>query len=128
MYNIQTLADLSGFTRRTIRYYIQKQLLPPPQGDSSRGAFYTDAHLEVLKRIKKWSEQGIPLLQIKNILDGKALVTDTDRETLVQTTRWERFQIAEFIEIHFREKALSPTDLKKIEAFVLYIVEAKKGI
>ncbi|WP_372370080.1 MerR family transcriptional regulator [Candidatus Uabimicrobium sp. HlEnr_7] len=127
MYNIQTLADLSGFTRRTIRYYIQKQLLPPPKGDSSRGSFYTDEHLKVLKDIHKWSEQGIPLLQIKNILSGKALVTDTDCKTLVQTTRWERFQVAEFVEVHFREKALDASDLKKIETFILDLVQNKKG-
>ena len=125
MYNIQTLAELSGFSKRTIRYYIQKQLLPPPKGNSSRGAFYTDKHLQILERIQQCSNQGIPLIQIKNILEGKALVTDTDRDTLVQTTRWERFQVSDFIEIHFREKSLNPSELKQIENFVLNLRNKK---
>jgi DNA-binding transcriptional MerR regulator len=31
-YGIDELAELGGVSRRTVRYYVQEQLLPPPLG------------------------------------------------------------------------------------------------
>ncbi len=51
-WKIDKLAELSGLTIRTIRYYQTEGLLPPPalQG---RFAVYSRAHLDVLNQIKK---------------------------------------------------------------------------
>ena len=70
MYNIETLAKLAGLTRRTIRYYVQKGLLEPPEG-GGRGSYYTDAHLEQLQKTQKWSEQGVPLIHMKARVEGR---------------------------------------------------------
>ena len=32
LYAIGELADLGGISRRTVRYYVQEGLLPPPRG------------------------------------------------------------------------------------------------
>jgi len=62
-YTIGSLADTAGVSRRTVRFYVQRDLLPPPQG-LGRGALYTDEHLARLLQIKAWQEDGVPLDEI----------------------------------------------------------------
>ena len=38
-YTIEELSNLTGFSRRTIRYYIQENIIKPPSG-RGRGGFY----------------------------------------------------------------------------------------
>ena len=116
MYNIETLAKLSGLTRRTIRYYVQRGLLKPPQG-GGRGSYYTDQHLERLKKIKKWSEQGVPLIHIRDMLDGKTPSTQVDVLTGIRTVFQERCLLDEGVELTFRQGQLSYEELLQIRTF-----------
>src|SRR5262245_47430903 len=68
-YGIEELAELGGVTRRTVRYYVQRGLLPTPLG-TGRGPHYTAAHLERLIHIRKLQEVGVPLTEIATQLDG----------------------------------------------------------
>jgi DNA-binding transcriptional MerR regulator len=68
-YGIKELAELGGVTRRTVRYYVQRGLLPTPLG-TGRGPHYTVAHLERLIHIRKLQETGVPLAEISAQLDG----------------------------------------------------------
>src|SRR5919199_3203016 len=68
-YGIKELAELGGVTRRTVRYYVQRGLLPAPLG-TGRGPHYTPAHLERLIHIRKLQEAGVPLAEIAARLDG----------------------------------------------------------
>ena len=52
-YGIEELAELGGVTRRTVRYYVQRGLLPTPLG-TGRGPHYTPAHLERLIHIRRF--------------------------------------------------------------------------
>ena len=63
-YSIGTLADAAGVSRRTVRFYVQRDLLPPPEG-LGRGARYTDEHLARLLQIKGWQEEGVALDEIR---------------------------------------------------------------
>src|SRR6266849_5215767 len=62
-YGIKELAELGGVTRRTVRYYVQRGLLPTPLG-TGRGPHYTAAHLERLIHIRTLQETGVPLAEI----------------------------------------------------------------
>ena len=65
-----TLADLAqrtGESRRTIRYYIQRGLLPPPHG-AKRGAWYDEEHENRLRRIQHLKSGGLSLEAISRIL------------------------------------------------------------
>jgi len=117
MYNIETLAKLTGLTRRTIRYYVQRELLDPPQG-GGRGSYYTAGHLERLKKIQKWSEQGVPLIHMRDMLEGKTPSTQVDIQTGVVTVSLERFLMVDGIELNFRPGLLSHEDLLQIRTFV----------
>ena len=70
-YGIKELAELGGVTRRTVRYYVQRGLLPTPLG-TGRGPHYTLAHLERLIHIRQMQETGVPLAEIAARFDGVA--------------------------------------------------------
>lgn len=67
---LQTLSERTEMPVRTIRFYIQKGLLPGPEGEK-RGAFYTEAHLGTLLRIKNWQEAGLSLEAIADLLAAR---------------------------------------------------------
>src|SRR5438552_17195221 len=68
-YGIKELAELGGVTRRTVRYYVQRGLLPTPLG-TGRGPHYTPAHLERLIHIRQLQESGVPLGELAARLNG----------------------------------------------------------
>jgi DNA-binding transcriptional MerR regulator len=82
------LASEAGVGIDTIRYYQHRGLLPPPER-KGREAFYSEAHIARLARIKELKEQGLSLATIQRILgDGihpadaalLAAVSGTSRE------------------------------------------------
>jgi DNA-binding transcriptional MerR regulator len=61
---IEELAIASGTERRTIRYYVQQGVLRPPAGRNN-GARYDGSHLHRLKEIKRMTEAGANLGDLK---------------------------------------------------------------
>lgn len=68
--SLDQLCSQSGTSGRTVRFYIQKGLLPAPLGEK-RGAYYTEAHLADLLRIRQWKEAGLSLDAIADLLMAK---------------------------------------------------------
>lgn len=68
--SLQQLCERADVPGRTVRYYIQKGLLPPPEGEK-RGAWYGDRHLADLLRIRAWQETGLSLEAIAGLLDAR---------------------------------------------------------
>lgn len=69
-YTLRQLSDQSGVAIRTIRFYIQRGLIAGPEGEK-RGAYYTEAHLSDLLRIRQWQEAGLSLDAIAGLLQAK---------------------------------------------------------
>ena len=67
-YSVGELAEVAGVARRTVRYYVQEELLLPPVG-RGRSAHYTREHLDRLLRVKGMQEQGMSLQQIRRAMD-----------------------------------------------------------
>lgn len=63
-YAIGDLARLAGVSRRTVRYYVQEELIAPPLG-VGRGNHYGPEHLEQILRIKAMQEAGKTLDEIR---------------------------------------------------------------
>ena len=63
-YAIGDLARLAGVSRRTVRYYVQEDLIPPPHG-VGRGNHYGPEHLEQILRVKELQESGRTLDEIR---------------------------------------------------------------
>ncbi len=66
-YAVGELAKLGGISRRTVRYYVQEGLIPPPYG-RGRGRHYNERHLAQLLRVKSLQEQGLALGEIRSLL------------------------------------------------------------
>lgn len=64
---LQQLSEQADVPERSIRFYIQKGLLPRPEG-GTRGAFYTEDHLAELLRIRQWQDVGLSLDAIGDLL------------------------------------------------------------
>ena len=63
-YTLDELCNLTGLSKRTIRYYIQMGLVDRPEGEK-RTAFYLTKHLESLLRVKRLAAQGMSLEKIR---------------------------------------------------------------
>jgi DNA-binding transcriptional MerR regulator len=68
---IQELADRADVTTRTIRYYVEQGVLPPPE--RGRPAEYTEEHVARLALIKRLKEQYLPLEEIRDTLQRLSL-------------------------------------------------------
>lgn len=67
--SLDQLGALTETPRRTVRYYIQLGLVDRPIGET-RAAYYTDRHVEQLLTIRKWTEAGLPLERVRQLLEG----------------------------------------------------------
>ena len=69
-----SLGELCAFAElpiRTVRYYIQIGLVDRPVGET-RAAYYTPHHLEQLLQIRKWTQAGVSLERVHDLLAGGA--------------------------------------------------------
>ena len=66
-FTLKELAAMVDMPRRTVRYYIQIELIDRPNG-LGRGAHYTTHHLEQLIEIRKWQRAGLSLDRIRELL------------------------------------------------------------
>lgn len=125
-YNIEALAKRTGLTRRAIRYYVQRGLIPKPEG-AGRGHYYTDEHLRLIGKIQAWQKQGVPLAKIKSLLGqeeepAQACYSGEEApspEPAVTAERRMRLHFGNGVELSFREGALSERDIQEIEAYIL---------
>jgi len=119
-YTIQDLCELTGYTRRTIRYYIQEGLLDPPAG-RGRGGFYYDSHLKRLREIRALQEKGYPLAEIQTLFRKGA----TPEPVPVREV-WVRVPLMEGVELHVSRDA-SEREGKKIDEIVRLARSILKG-
>lgn len=66
---LRELSVLAGISERTIRLYIQKELLARPV-DQKKAAYYTPDHLRQLLEIARLKRAGVTLAAIKEIMAG----------------------------------------------------------
>jgi DNA-binding transcriptional MerR regulator len=98
-YGIEDLADLGGVTRRTVRYYVQEALLPPPHG-VGRGKHYGPEHLERLLTVKSLQEDGLPLAEIRRRLEGSHGTEASAPAPAVSRASWTRLTLFPGVELH----------------------------
>lgn len=67
-YDLKSLAELTGVAPRTVHFYVQQGLLPPPDG-AGRGARYSGIHRDRLRLIRRLQDQHLPLAEIRKHLD-----------------------------------------------------------
>ena len=79
-YRIEQFAQAARVAVDTIRFYQGKGLLEPPRREG-RITWYSDAHLDRLRRIKELQQRGFTLTVIRRFLEGELESSD---EALVE--------------------------------------------
>ena len=110
-YTIEEISILTGFSRRTIRYYIQENIIEPPSG-RGRGGFYYNSHLSDLLKIRSLQEKGLNLSFIKDILKGTEQAVKEDSQIYARDLR-VRYKIVPGLEINI-SRSLEEKKSKKI--------------
>jgi DNA-binding transcriptional MerR regulator len=121
-YKLDELADEAGVSARTVRYYVQRGLLPGPTF-RGKDSSYGQEHLVRLRAIKRLQEQFLPLdaiqealaqrtiEQIERLVDGRDVLSPVPVSTppsAVESPRkatWQRFSITPGLELHLESDA-----------------------
>lgn len=69
LFSIGKLAKAAGVSVRTIRFYINEGLLPPPQA-RGRNTLYSEEYLDRLELIRRLKEAFLPLREIRQQIEG----------------------------------------------------------
>ena len=123
---IKDLIEKSRVSRRTVYYYIQLGLLPPPKG-RGKNFEYSEEHLKRLQLIKKLQKYHLPLEEIKKLFlryqpeeieekieygmkltPVRALYVHKlyEMKRVKRPEKWVRLEVGDGIEVHLR---LPPT-------------------
>jgi Ca-activated chloride channel family protein len=116
---IEDLAKRAGVSARTVRYYVQRGLLPAP-AFHGRDTAYHEEHLFRLRAIRKLQERFLPLdaiegeLQRRSLEQIKELAAGVEEVTRPQPVvppapprqeTWARIEVAAGLEIHLSDRA-----------------------
>lgn len=114
--SLDQLATLTGLTARTVRYYIQQGLVSRPEG-AKRGAYYGQRHLEQLLLIRRWTEAGLSLDRVRELIGG--VPEDPPRRPVPpgSVEVWSRVTIADGLEVHLEPGRAGLTP-EQVRAFI----------
>lgn len=123
-FTIDDLCTLSGLPKRTVRYYVQIGLVDRPVGET-RAARYAGQHLEQLLRIRKWSQAGLSLERIRELLadGGEALPPRPRGPGSVEV--WSHLVITDGLELMLEpgRAGLSPEQVRSLFTGVMRLYE-----
>jgi DNA-binding transcriptional MerR regulator len=115
VYGPDELADRAGVSRRTVRYYVQRGLLPAPAG-LGRGKHYGASHLARLLQIRELQAAGVPLEEIADRLDGRTPLAI--EASAPSQSMWTRVTLAEGVELHLEGRRLTGEQVRKLSQLV----------
>ena len=127
VFTLDELCGLVKLSRRTVRYYIQIDLVDRPDG-VGRGAHYSTRHLDQLLEIRKWQQAGLSLDRIRELVgsDGKEGITPPARPRQKGSVEvWSHVVVNDGIEITIEPKRanLTPEDVREFAAGVIKLYE-----
>lgn len=125
---LDVLCTLVELPVRTVRYYIQIGLVDRPEGET-RAARYTQRHLDQLLTIRKWTQAGMSLERI-----GEVLAAEQRSEPPLPQRRagsvevWSRLLIADGVELHIDpgRAGLNPEQVRALLRQTLATLDAVK--
>ena len=124
--SLDDLASLTGVTPRTVRFYIQQGLVSRPEG-AKRGAFYLQRHVEQLLMIRRWTDAGLSLDRVRELVEGAPADPPPRAAKAGSVEVWSRVTLADGVEIHLEpgRAGLSP---EQVRALVRAVTEAWRGV
>ncbi|AUX30530.1 MerR family transcriptional regulator [Sorangium cellulosum] len=151
-YKLDELAGEAGVAPRTVRYYVQRGLLPAPEF-RGKDTSYGREHLVRLRAIKVLQQAHLPLEEIQARLAGagleeieriaagappptkaggcagpaEAAAASTPAAGAPRGERWERVEIADGVELHVRSDAPERSRRIALDIESRYATLAPKG-
>jgi DNA-binding transcriptional MerR regulator len=114
-YAIDELSTLAGVTPRTVRYYIAEGLVDRPAGEK-RGAHYLRRHLEQLLLIRRWTDAGLSLDRVRELIAGAP--EDPPRRVAPpgSVEVWSRVTVADGLEVQLEpgRAGLTPEQVRAL--------------
>ncbi len=113
--SLDELAALVDLPKRTVRYYIQLGLVDRPEGET-RAARYGPRHAEQLLQVRKWSDAGVSLERIRELLSGEAPPVPPRPRAAGTVELWSRLVIADGLELSMEpgRAGLSPEEAREL--------------
>lgn len=110
-YSIEQLEELTGFARRTIRFYIQQGLVEAPFG-ARKTPRYTQQHVEQLLKIRQYKDAGLNLKRIAQLLNFSNEESDEpeNREQIGSVSLVSRICIANGVSLDIDRSQCSLND------------------
>jgi len=126
-FTLDALCTLTDLSKRTVRYYMQLELVERPVGET-RAAHYTGRHLDQLLRVKQLSDAGVSLERIREVMaGGESPVPEQAAQPGAIRVRSHVF-IAPGVELQIdpQEAGLSPEQLRAFVRSVMSEWEKQK--
>lgn len=115
-FTLDELAAAAGLSRRTVRYYIQIGLLDRAEGET-RAARYSTHHLEQLVAIRRWTEEGVSLDRVRDLLSRPAAEADAPAAARPAgaVEVWSHLVVADGVEVRLEagRAGLSPEQVRE---------------
>ena len=155
-YSINELAQHANVSRRTVRYYVQRGLLAPPNG-KGRGSYYTATHLKHLLYIRDQQLKGVSLehihvehsssspelgsnKKVKTLLDSIAIASNgggrpvqarrfKESSSIDQssTSQWTHVAINSNLQINFKTHYLDSTQTLELCQLIQNFIQKQSG-
>ena len=87
---INEVEALVGITKKNIRFYEEQGLLSPKRNSENSYREYGEEEVEILRRIKLLRKLGVPIEEIRQMLNGSHTVADGMRRHLISLEREQR--------------------------------------
>ena len=116
VHTLDELCALVDLPRRTVRYYIQIGLVDRPKGET-RAARYSARHVEQLLKVRKWTDAGVSLDRIRDLLSGEPPSVPPKPRARGQVEVWSHVLLADGVELMLdpARAAMTPA---QVRAFV----------
>lgn len=132
MYTVKELARLTGLTPRTLRYYDSIGLLCPRRGKENDYRLYGAEEVDRLQQILLYRDMGVPLEEIKHLLDAPGFDREAALREHLQRLRERRREVDALIRtvqitLSEIEGGNTMTDEKKFEGMKRQIIEENEA-
>lgn len=131
IFTFNELCSLVDLPVRTVRFYMQKRLLSPPEG-SRKGAYYTRKHLNELLAIRAWQRRGLSLERIGELLNegiAPQQIPPPRSRRPGDLELWSKLFIKEGLEVHLEPTTagMSPEQLREFCRRVMALADEITG-
>jgi DNA-binding transcriptional MerR regulator len=125
-FTLDELCTLTDLTKRTVRYYMQLGLVERPIGET-RAAHYTSRHLDQLLRVKQFTEAGVSLERIREVMAGGDTPVPTRQRRPGSIEVRSHLFVAPGLEIQISPEEAGMTP-EQVRAFVREVMQAAERV